>query len=693
MGHEATGPPGDTHPAPSCRRPGQAGGRRQQGWPVAGPDRLDGNRRGRGGPAAAWYRLSPFPEEPSLPARPVSVRRRPIALVPLAIVIALGGAVVAGAVAGGDLDPGFNPNASDEVHAIAVQPDGKILIGGFFGSLNPGGSGPVTRSKIARLNADGTLDPGFNPDANSVVYAIATQPDGKILIGGNFTTLNPGGSGSVTRNHIARLNADGTLDPGFNPDANGRLYAFAVQADNRILIGGQFTGLNPGGSGFVTRSKIARLYADGTLDPGFNPDANSDIQVIATQPDGKILIGGNFTTLNPGGSGSVTRNRIARLNADGTPDMGFDPNANSLVSDIATHPDGKILIAGFFTALNPGGSGSVTRNRIARLNADGTLDMGFDPDANGTVYAIVPQSDGQILIGGDFTALNPGGSGSVTRNRIARLNADGTPDPGFNPNANSLVTDIATQPDGKVLIGGWFTSLNPGGSGSVGRVRIARLLGGPPIASPTAVGAVAGDGQATVAWTGIVGDILSYTATATPGGGHCTAMAPSLTCTVTGLTGGTAYTVTAANPFGHGPASSASAAVTTPTTPTASSPAPALTATLLPPRTRLTAGQSLRIGVRVVNTGTATASSVISCMVLPIGIVKVQPAGAKRATRTLCFRQGDPAPGRTATSRVTVRATAVRKQVKRTLTGSARATGVAPVKAAPRVLTITPRRG
>jgi len=364
-----------------------------------------------------------------------------------------------------DVPDGFDPNANSTVVSIAVQTDGKILIGGAFTTLNPNGSGTVARSRIARLNADGTVDTTFNPNANSSVQSIAVQTDGKILIGGSFTALN---GGAVPRNRIARLNADGTVDTTFNPNANSDVVSIAVQTDGKILIGGGFTTLN---GGAVPRNSIARLNADGTVDTTFNPNANGGVQSIAVQTDGKILIGGFFTTLN---GGAVPRNRIARLNADGTVDTTFDPNASSTVYSIAVQTDGKILIGGFFTTLN---GGTVTRNFIARLNADGTVDTTFNPNANGFVLSIAVQTDGKILIGGGFTTLNPNGSGAVTRNRIARLNTDGTVDTTFNPNANSDVQSIAVQTDGKILIGGFFTTLK---GGTVTRNRIARLGFAPP---------------------------------------------------------------------------------------------------------------------------------------------------------------------------------------------------------------------
>src|SRR5437899_2664542 len=138
------------------------------------------------------------------------------------------------ALAQSPLPDSFNPGANSVVFSLAVQADGKILVGGgFFTTL-----GGQSRNYIGRLNADGTLDTSFNPGANSVVYSLAVQADGKILVGGIFTALAGNG-----RNHIGRLNADGTLDTSFNPGANDLVGSLAVQADGRILVGGFFTTL------------------------------------------------------------------------------------------------------------------------------------------------------------------------------------------------------------------------------------------------------------------------------------------------------------------------------------------------------------------------------------------------------------------------------------------------------------------
>jgi hypothetical protein len=126
--------------------------------------------------------------------------------------------------------------------------------------------GGITRNRVARLNANGTLDQGFDPNANNnYVFSIAPQTDGKILVGGDFTTM-----GGITRNNVARLNADGTLDTSINHDANNYVLSIALQADDRILIGGQFTTMDG-----VTRNHIAQVT-----------NTNAALQELGLSPNG-----------------------------------------------------------------------------------------------------------------------------------------------------------------------------------------------------------------------------------------------------------------------------------------------------------------------------------------------------------------------------------------------------------------------
>jgi uncharacterized delta-60 repeat protein len=355
---------------------------------------------------------------------------------------------------------GFDPNANGTVNVVVVQPDGKILLGGDFTTLSPNDGAPVTRNHIARLNPDGTLDTVFNPNANDAVYAIAVQTDGKILVGGLFNGTNS--IGGQTRNHIARLDATTGLADSFDPDANFLVFSLALQADGRVLAGGDFTTM-----GGETRNHMARLNTDGTLDTAFNPNANGFVSAIAVQADGKILAGGDFNGAN--GIGGQPRNFIARLDpATGLADS-FNPNANLFVRTIAVQADGKILVGGYFNGANS--IGGQTRNRIARLDPATGLADSFDPNANNIVRSIVVQADGKILVGGFFNGSNS--IGGQARNFIARLDATTGLADSANPNANGSILALAVQSDGKILVGGSF-------NGALGisvqrRNRIARL--------------------------------------------------------------------------------------------------------------------------------------------------------------------------------------------------------------------------
>jgi uncharacterized delta-60 repeat protein len=362
---------------------------------------------------------------------------------------------------------GFN-RGDTYVDVFAVQTDGKILIGGQFTTLGGNDTGTISRNHLGRLNPDGSIDTTFNPGANGRVETFAVQPDGKILVGGAFTGLGDG-LGTTTRHYVGRLNGDGSLDVSFNPPAASATVDIVVlQPDGKILVADGFT--TPVGLTATTRTArgndLARLNGDGSLDTTFTSGANGRVFAVAVQADGKILIGSA-----PGSA----RSHLARLNPDGSPDTSFNPGANNYVSALSVQPDGKILVGGAFTMLGGGGTGTMPRNYLGRLNADGSLDLTFNPGANAAVGALVLQRDGKILVGGEFTTLGGGGTGTTPRNYVGRLHADGSIDSSFDPGANSWVSAVAVQADGKILVGGIFTTLGGGGTGTTLRNRVARL--------------------------------------------------------------------------------------------------------------------------------------------------------------------------------------------------------------------------
>jgi uncharacterized delta-60 repeat protein len=357
---------------------------------------------------------------------------------------------------------GFGFDGFNYPITIALQPDGKILAGGGFTSYSG-----VTRNGIVRLNPNGTIDNTFNIGTGftngRTVWSIALQPDGKILVGGSFSTYS-----GVTCNRIIRLNTGGTIDNTFNIGtgfsggtgslsiSSGTVSTIALQPDGKILVGGDFASYSG-----VTRNGIIRLNTGGTIDNTFNIGSGFGgfLYSIALQPDGKILAAGGFSTYS-----GVTSGHIIRLNTGGTIDNTFDTGTfttpfsgfNSFVRTITLQPDGKILAAGNFTTYS-----GVTSNNIIRLNTGGTIDNTFNVSSGfsgfNDVYSIAVQPDGKILAGGDFTSYN-----GVVYNGIIRLNGDATIDATFNIGTGFSTGSniLKLQPDGKILAAGDFTSYN-----------------------------------------------------------------------------------------------------------------------------------------------------------------------------------------------------------------------------------------
>ena len=426
------------------------------------------------------------------------------------------------------MDTGFNLNVDNPVYAITLQADGKIVIGGIFT-----GVGRMGRNHIARL-ANDAAPQSFNvssathvewqrggalPEAQSVAFDLSTDR-GTTWVPLGIATRITGGwelTGlSLSTNSLVRARARVTggqfngssglveavaafpfstrptvtnpiTDFAVNEDAPntvinlsvvfndaetppGNLNYFVQANTNAALLTATITARtnlilayapNQFGSAMITvrATDTAGLYVEdtftvtvtqlqdgdpGEVDAGFNPSASGEVYSTTVQPDGKMIIAGTFTAV-----GGAPRNYLARLHADDALDLGFYPSANSGVYCTAVQADGKIIVAGSFTNL-----AGAARNRIARLNADGTPDTGFNPAVNGIIECSAVQTDGKIVIGGGFSTVN-----GMVRNYFARLNADGTVDQGFNPNVNSEVFSAAVQADGKIVMGGFFTSV------------------------------------------------------------------------------------------------------------------------------------------------------------------------------------------------------------------------------------------
>jgi len=401
--------------------------------------------------------------------------------------------------AAGSVDSTFNASVTEglgNVNRTLTQPDGKIIAFGSFQRANG-----LRFNNIVRFNADGTLDPTFNPGgsgANNFVAVAVLQSDNKIIIGGNFTDYN-----GVTINRVARLNTDGSFDSSFAPAANFTNFVddIVIQPDGKIIAAARLAGSPPS-------SRIVRLNNDGSIDPAFqsNLTANGYVNSIAYSADGKILLGGEFTII-----GGVSKPFLARLNSDGTVDNAFSTPLNDTINKVVIQPDGKLLLggssfvfgaerlnadgssiapvskpavpsvivySGYDVALLPDGkilvaygfgSGSISSYMIHRLNADLTMDSSFQtttPDYL-PVRDINLLSNGKFIGSGDFVSIN-----NQPRVYIGRFNADGSVDSAFGAAISSIgsVRTIKRQTDGKLLIGGIFENVN-----GVRRTNIARL--------------------------------------------------------------------------------------------------------------------------------------------------------------------------------------------------------------------------
>jgi len=362
-----------------------------------------------------------------------------------------------GYIGGGRLDPAFKPGlgANDWIQSAILQPDGKIIVAGRFTEFN----GRV-RNRIARLNADGSVDDAFNPGAGpdkDISYAVL-QPDGKVLIAGPFDKF-----GDASRRGIARLNKDGSLDTSFDPgsgaDKAGR--RLLLQADGKIILAGFFTRFNG-----ENRNRLVRLLPDGSSDKEFNASGgpNDSVLALCQASDGRIWIGGEFTKVS-----GKDATHLAVLSTNGTLIEGG--RAEGPVMELLASPDGKVMAGGNFNRIGDG-----EQKNLAKLKTPVTLERSYKVSEgfDGMVRCLVSLPNGGVLAGGEFTTAD----GQPSRG-LARLNANG----GLNKTlvsqlgGNGTVRALLVQPDGGVIVAGDFTV-----PGSSTPVRIARILGAAPAA-------------------------------------------------------------------------------------------------------------------------------------------------------------------------------------------------------------------
>jgi uncharacterized delta-60 repeat protein len=348
----------------------------------------------------------------------------------------------------GSLDTSFNPDpgADGPVYALAetfVNGGNKIYVGGSFSSIS-GGTSPNFARLITDSPNGGTLDSSFNAGSgpNGAVFAVAVYPTnspfaGKVLIGGAFTNVN-----NFALNHIARLNGDGSVDTNFdlNLGANDTVRAIVIQIDGGILIGGDFTNVNG-----VALNHVARLNTDGTLDTNFvanvGAGVNSTVQAIAVQADNRIVLAGQFTQGN-----GITRNRITRLLPNGAVDttINFGDGANGTIDALVIQPTNQLfVIGGSFTQYDDQPHAHMARIYGGSVTGSGLLQFtsaAYQVDENG----------GQALITvsrtGGTSGPNTNGTGNIT---VYFSTTDGTAVAGTN--YTGVTNYALSFPPGEVL--------------------------------------------------------------------------------------------------------------------------------------------------------------------------------------------------------------------------------------------------
>ena len=316
-----------------------------------------------------------------------------------------------------------------------VIPDGSggWYIGGTFTQV-----GTSTRNNLAHILSNNTVDPNFNPNVGSTVLALALSTTTSTLYtGGQFTTV-----GGVTYNYLAAINTtNGNASTTFNPNMNFFVYTLALTPDGSTLYaGGGFSSV-----GGVTYNGLAAIKtSNGTASTTFNPNmgSGSTIYTITLSSDGSLLYTGGFF----GKVGGVTYNNLAAIStatASATP--AFNPNMQSSVYTLLLSSDGSTLYAGGqFNKV-----GGVTYNNLAAISTvTASATPAFNPNLNGTVYSIALSSDGSTLYtGGQFSKV-----GGVTYNDLAAINTtSASATPAFSPNMSSIVKTLALSSDGSQI--------------------------------------------------------------------------------------------------------------------------------------------------------------------------------------------------------------------------------------------------
>ena len=364
---------------------------------------------------------------------------------------------------------GINTGFDGDVFVSKIQSDGKILVGGDFTHYEYNGSNYYSPYLI-RINSDGSPDfnfyytlaaddNGWNIDGS--VYTIDIQSDGKILIGGTFNYYYEDSSWYSPK--IMRFNSNGTFDNTFNvgDGFNNTVFKIIVQPDNKILVCGEFDQYNNSQtdpSNGPAYWRIIRLTEYGSPDTTFNVgfginwNDGGTVYDMVLQPDGKIILGGDFFIYD-----QSTSYNIARINSNGSYDNTFvvGDGFNDTVRALALQSDGKVIVGGYFDTYN---YIDLYNGYIVRLKTNGDLDTRFGYGLDNGVHSLVIQSDDKILVGGYMGTFYIDSNNNVSIDELVRFQSDCTFDYSFyfDNRLDSGVLSINLDSDNKIYIGGNF---------------------------------------------------------------------------------------------------------------------------------------------------------------------------------------------------------------------------------------------
>jgi PKD repeat protein len=315
-----------------------------------------------------------------------------------------------------------------------AKPNGKVSIaipdgsGGWYigGSFSKIGS--VTRNSLARINADGSVN-AWDPNLNDAVYALAMIGN-TIYAAGAFTTVN----GTTTRNRLAAFDASTGVTTAWNPNVNNSVNAIAISGST-LYAGGVFTSVN----GTTVRNQLAGIDLTTGVATAWNPGVNNAVNTIVVSGN-IIYAGGSFNTINT----SITRNNIAAIDATTGTATSWNPNANGAVNSLVVNGS-NIYLGGAFTSLN----GATARNYLAAVDAGTGIATAWNPNPNNIVNTLSFNSN-TIYAGGQFTTVN-----ATARNYLAAIDGGTGVVTSWDPSANNSVSILAISGT-SVYVGGVF---------------------------------------------------------------------------------------------------------------------------------------------------------------------------------------------------------------------------------------------